>query len=344
MSAASPLRERQRTPGKTWMAAAAIAGIAAIVALIGYFGIGAVWHSLRAIGVRGFAAICVIHLILIAVMGLAWQALLPGTPASKTIWARLLRDSAAEALPLSQVGGFVVGARVLSLFGVPAAVSTASTIVDVTLEFFAQLVYTALGLAVFVRLEPETRAAAPILIGLIVAGFVAAGFVVVQRHGFALFDRIAGELGRAWAERSAAGAAALHAALDAIYRRPFRLWVSGALHLACWIASAIEVWIALRLAGEPLSFMAVLAIESLLYAIRTAAFLVPQAVGVQEATYILIGASFGLTPDLALALSLLKRGRDLAIGLPAIGAWQTIESRRLLRRRVLRGGTLPPGE
>ena len=306
---------------KTLPIVAAIGGVAATVALVAYFGADAVWHSLRAIGWAGFAAICAIHLTLIAIMGLAWQALLPRVPAWKTIWARLIRDSGAEALPLSQVGGYVLGVRALSLFGERASLATASTIVDVTLEFLAQLVYTAIGLALLVRLEPETRAAAPVLIGLFVAGLAAAGFVIAQRHGLALFDRIGRELGRGWAERTAIGAAALHAALDGIYRRPLRLWLSSMLHLFCWVASATEVWIALKLAGEPLSFAAVLAIESLLYAIRTVAFLVPQAIGVQEGAYILLGASFGLTADMALALSLLKRGRDLAIGLPAIAVW-----------------------
>jgi len=342
MNPKSP-RERQKPSRQTWALVAAIAGVAVIVALIGYFGAGAVWHSLRAIGTRGFLAICAIHLALIAVMGLAWQALLPGTPAIKTIWARLIRDSGAEALPLSQVGGYVMGARALSLFGVPAALSTASTIVDVTLEFVAQLAYTALGLALLVRLQPETRAAAPVLIGLGVAALAAGLFIVVQRRGIALFDRIARVLGRGWAERSAAGAAALHAVLEAIYRRRDGLWTSFALHLFCWISSAAEVWIALRLAGEPLSFPTVLVIESLLYAVRTVAFLVPQSVGVQEGAYVLIGAGFGLTPDMALALSLLKRGRDYTIGLPALAAWQMIESRRLLRRRATAGEALPPG-
>jgi glycosyltransferase 2 family protein len=313
---------------------AAVAGVALMVALVAYFGLDAVWRSLRAIGWVGFAAVCAIHVTLIAVMGLAWRALLPGVHPLKTVWARLVRDSGAEALPLSQVGGYVLGARALSLFGVRASLATASTIVDVTLEFFAQIVYTALGLALLVRLEPETRAAAPALIGLAAAGLAAAAFVVAQRHGFALFDRMAKVLGRGWAERGAVGAASLHAALEAIYRRLFGLWLSSVLHLVCWVASAIEVWLALKLAGQPLPFAAVLAIESLLYAIRTVAFLVPQAVGVQEGAYILLGASFGLTADMALALSLLKRGRDLAIGVPVIAAWQAIESRRLMRRRA----------
>ncbi len=312
---------------------AAIAGVAAMAVLVGYFGAGAVLRSLLAVGGAGFAAICAIHLALTGAMGLAWRALLPGTHPWILVWARLVRDSGSEALPLSQVGGYVLGARALTLAGVPGTRAAASTIVDVTLEFVAQLAYTALGLAWLVRLQPESQAAAPVLIGLAVAAFAAVGFVLVQRRGIGLFDRIARYLGRGWAERGAAGAAALHEALADIYRRRGGLWASFSLHLTCWIASAVEVWLALQLAGEPLPFGAVLAIESLLYAIRTTAFVVPNAMGVQEGAYLLLGAGFGLTPEMSLALSLLKRGRDLAIGLPTIAVWQAIESNRLWRRR-----------
>jgi hypothetical protein len=103
------------------------------------------------------------------------------------------------------------------------------------------------------------------------------------------------------------------------------------LDLASWVASVVEIRFALRLMGAPRGFGAVLVIESLLYALRSVAFAVPNAVGVQEAGYLALGAGFGLPPETALALSLLKRGRDLAIGLPALAAYQLIESRRIWR-------------
>lgn len=313
---------------------AAILGVAAMAALVAYFGAGAVFRSMVSVGGIGFAAICGIHLVLIAIMGLAWRILLPGVPAWRCMWARLVRDSGSEVLPLSQIGGYVLGARALILARVPGTLAAASAIVDITAEFIAQVVYTALGLALLVRLQPGAEAVIPTLIGLAVAVASAAGFVFVQRRGFAFFDRIARALGQGWAERSAAGAVALHEALSNIYTHRVRLSGSTSIHLACWIGSAAEIWLALRLAGHPLPFGAVLVIESLLYAIRTVAFFVPQAFGVQEGAYILLGATFGLSPDLALALSLLKRGRDLAIGVPAIAAWQVIESKRLWRRRA----------
>ncbi|HYZ39590.1 MAG TPA: TIGR00374 family protein, partial [Stellaceae bacterium] len=96
---------------------AAIIGLTLIASLIVYFGPDAVLRSLVAFGWGGFAAICLIHIALIGAMGLAWGALLPGTRHWIPIWGRLVRDSGSELLPLSQVGGYVLGARALTLTG-----------------------------------------------------------------------------------------------------------------------------------------------------------------------------------------------------------------------------------
>src|SRR6266478_5068569 len=98
------------------------------------------------------------------------------------------------------------------------------------------------------------------------------------------------------------------------------------------IAATAEAWLALQFAGAPFGWGAVLVVEGLVYAVRSVAFAVPNAIGVQEGAYIILGESFGLTPEMALALSLLKRARDLVIGLPALAAWQLLESSRLWRR------------
>jgi putative membrane protein len=311
---------------------AGLIGLAMIGALVGYFGAGAVIRSLRAIGWTGFLAICAIHLGVISLEGVAWRLLVPGSRAWPFIWGRLIRDAGSEVLPVSQMGGCVLGARAVTLAGVPGTITAATTMVDLTLEFFAKLAYMAIGLIVLVDLRPGVPVALPVTFGLGVTGLFAIAFVVVQRHGFTFFDRFARMLGRGWAERSVAGAAAVHAALSETYQHRAGLWGGFALHLACWIVSAVEVWIALRLAGAPLGFPTVLVIESLLYAIRTAAFAIPNAVGVQEGAYVLIGAAFGLTPELALAISLMKRARDLVIGLPALATWQAAEGGRLWRR------------
>jgi glycosyltransferase 2 family protein len=329
---------------------AAVIGLAVIAALVVHFGAAPITRSLAAVGMGGFAALCSLHLLLIAAMGIAWWLLLPATNPWTEVWARLVRDSVSEVMPLSQLGGYVLGARAGAVAGIPGGAAVASTIVDVTLEFFAQLAFVAIGLLWLLHLEPHWHGAWLETLGLAVALGLAVGWVTAQRHGFGVVDRFAGAIARGWARRTAAGAAALHRTIAGIYARPFGVWASFGLHLGCWIASAAESWLMLRWMQAALGFGVVLVIESLLYAVRSIAFAVPNAVGVQEGAYLMLGAGFGLPPELALALSLLKRARDFAIGLPVLGTYQVVESRRLwhfvdpvARRLLIRSAKQNPG-
>jgi len=318
------------------------AGIATMAALVLHFGAGAVGAALLAVGLAGFVTVVLVHTVLIAGMGLAWQVLLPDAKPWAAIWGRFVRDAGSEVLPLSQVGGYVLGTRAIALAGVPATIGAASTIVDVTLEFVGQLAYIALGLVWLLHLQADGIAPQFIVLGLVVASCLAAGFVVVQRRGMRYVDRIARFLGQGWAEKTAAGAASLHQALEAIYRRRGGVWLSFLLHFVCWVASASEVWAALWFAGQPIPFGSAMVIESLVYAIRSTAFVVPLSAGVQEGAYILLGGAFGLSPEMALALSFVKRARDLTIGLPVIALWWAIEGGRLMRRAAAKTTAASP--
>jgi hypothetical protein len=53
---------------------------------------------------------------------------------------------------------------------------------------------------------------------------------------------------------------------------------------------------------------------------------------VQEVAYALAAPLFGLPPESALALSLAKRARDVAIGLPTLLCWQFAEARHIATR------------
>jgi hypothetical protein len=66
------------------------------------------------------------------------------------------------------------------------------------------------------------------------------------------------------------------------------------------------------------SWVNALLLESLGQAIRGAAFAVPGALGVQEGGYLLLAPLVGLPPDMALALSLAKRAREIILGLPGL--------------------------
>lgn len=283
--------------------------------------------ALNALGWSGFLLFGALRVGVITLMGFAWWIIVPG-PAKPTlhsfVWARWLRDSVAEILPFSQLGGFVSGARAAAISGLPGPMAAASTIVDVTLELAAQLLFTALGLFVLIDTHPGSALTVP-LFGWICAMAVATvAFIFIQRRGIALSERIRAGIFRDWV-RAGQTIEALQTSMIELYARPWTLGRGVAYHALCWIAMVAEAWLALHLMGSKSNVVAVLGIESLLYAARSAAFFVPNALGVQEGAYLMLGGIFGVAPDLLLTLSLLKRARDLALGIPALFSWEAAE-------------------
>ena len=310
-------------------------GIALALYLVLHVGWRDVVSSALAVGWGGFAALCLCSLAQFLLLGVAWYVLFPRTLArSLALWvrARMVRDSAAEALPLSQFGGMALGVRAAVLQGVAPPLAAASMILDVTTEMLAQIAYLAAGVAILAARVPHSGAAASLLraslTGLALATIAGVLFIVAQRHGPRLAAWLSKSLLPAVVGRLAAPTTA---ALAALYRSPGRIALSTGVHFSGWVFSAVPAWLAFHLVGARVDFTAVIAIESLVYAIRSAAVLIPNALGVQEAGYVLLAPLFGVNSELALAVSLVKRARDIGLGVPVLLIWQAVEARRALR-------------
>ena len=317
-----------------------LVGVALATGLVAWFNAGAILATLVAIGWGGFVLICAFHFCLIAINGIAWQVLTPDVASRRWpvfIWARLVRTAAAEVLPLSQLGGPAAGIRLAILHGVPTAMAAAAVIVDVAIEFLTQLAYAVIGLLLLVTASPATDLLLPAAAWLVVAGGLCAAFVLAQRRGGRLLERFEPLIARHFSHALPGKIESVTAALARIHADRRRLAVATVLHFAEWLATGAEAWLALHLMSVPISFTAATGLEGLLYAVRSVAFMVPLAAGVQEGGYLLVGAAFGLAPDQALALSLLKRGRDLALGVPPLLGWQALEGGQWWRSR----GTSP---
>ena len=315
----------------------AAVGVALALYLVRYVG----WHSVLSaaatIGWTGFALFCLGALALFVLLGTAWQVLLPATLAPRLrvlIGARLVRDAGAEVLPLSQLGGIALGVRAAMLQGMSAPLASASMIVDVTAEMLAQIAYAVLGVAILLARVPRssqvTSLTSACVIGLLVAAVAAGLFITLQRRGGRITARLARKLLRS-TDHTFTG---VGRALEIIYGSPARVVLSGTLHLAAWVGNGAVVWLGFRLIGAHIDVAAAIAIESLVYAIRSAGAFVPNALGVQEGAYLVLGPLFGVPPDLALAISVLKRARDIAIGVPVLLSWQAAEGRRAFQTAV----------
>jgi uncharacterized membrane protein YbhN (UPF0104 family) len=149
--------------------------------------------------------------------------------------------------------------------------------------------------------------------------------MVAQRAGL----RLAGRLAASVLPGAATATQAILAELQAIYARPGAVLRAFAFNLLAWLGSALGAWIGLRLMGMPAPCWSVLMVESLIFTLRSMAFFIPGALGVQEAGYLLLAPVAHIAPDALLALSLLKRARDLAIGVPTLLIWQASAVRGL---------------
>ena len=70
-------------------------------------------------------------------------------------------------------------------------------------------------------------------------------------------------------------------------------------------------------------------LEGLTQALRHLAFIVPAGLGVQEGALVLFGHTLGLSTELALAVSAVKRLREVLCGVPPLLWWQWLETRNL---------------
>jgi putative membrane protein len=315
----------------------ALLGLALAIYLVAYTGIGAVFSAAAAVGLGGFGLLCLYALALFVVLGCAWRVLLPESSLANLrvfLWARMVRDAATDVLPFSQLGGIVLGARAAILHGVSDALVYASTIVDVTAEMLAQIAYVALGVLILdLRAPPASFAQSlvkALLIGMVCAVAAAGIFLALQRHGHRVIEKFTARVLPGALLRTMA----VSTALDSIYRSRARVGASIVLHSVGWVASAIGVWIAFRLIGMRVDLKSVLALESLVSAIRSTAVFIPHALGAQEAAYTVLSPLFGIGAEFGLAVSVLKRARDLAVGIPILLIWQAIEGRSASRPAV----------
>ncbi len=310
----------------------ALLGLLLGTLLIAWFDVGRVAAGALSVGWGGFALIIAWQLLIFVILGIAWDVLTqrgPNRTLGVFVWGRMVRDSAANCLPFSQVGGFVFGARAVTLLGIPWPVAAASTVVDVTAEFLAQLAFTALGLAVLLTRAPDSSLATPLELGLALALAAAVAFIFLQRRAAPVFARIGHRIAGRWLSQAQDRVQSVQIEMTEIYRQPLRLALGWAVHLLGWITTGVAGWIAYRLLGVPIELESALAIEALLSALAALAFLVPVNAGVQEAGYAGLGAIFGIPPEISLSVSLIRRARDLVIGVPVLLIWQYAEFRHM---------------
>ena len=283
--------------------------------------------------------ITLFHLVPLILSALSWRQLIsPSSPSAITlIWIRWIRDSINSLLPVAGIGGDIASVRLAHLQGVPGAQAAASMVVDTTIGVATQLIFVISEVGLLLMRSTERSAlvlAWIVLIGTGVFIVLIAAFVLFQHRGlFVGFANLARRLvAEKWLSAFAASASAIDDAVAAVYRSGWSILRATILRLIGWAAGAGEIWLVMQSLGHPLGMLDAFTLESLSSGVRVATFMVPGALGALEGSFILFGALFGLPAQTALAISLSKRVRELALGLPGLFVWHWIEGHYLLRR------------
>ncbi len=307
---------------------ALVIGVTALVAAVLYAGGFAVEQAVLRVGITGLLLLALLHLPAIGLTGSAWWLLgadLPRASPWKFIWARYVREGTAEVLPFSQLGGILAGARSLALTGLPSVPVAATLLVDLLIEQLAKLPYLLAGMALLV-LAGHTAPLRLLGAALVPAGVLALLVGPGRARLAALLGRGLEALARRWPALDTAGSVPLERRL----RWDRRTAEAFATHTLAWALGALETWVACHLMGLAVSPAQALIIDSLFSALRTFGFAVPAALGVQEAGYVVACALVGVPAAPAVALSLVRRVRELLVGVPALGLWQAVEGGRAL--------------
>lgn len=302
------------------------AGLALALWTLGSVGFAEIARALAGLGIGGFLLFLAAYLLVVLALGAAWASSTDdrSRPFWVYAWARTVREAGNDLLPFSQLGGLLLGFKVLAGAGLPLVRIYAATIIDLTTEMVSQLLLVLTGLAVAAmllqgRAVADTSGLAPILwvggLGMVALTLL---FVLLQRPALTLAAKLAAKLLPAAQEMIDD----VRAELVRFGERPAAMLPSFLWNVAAWLLSVFSVWLACRLLGSPIGFMAALALEALISVLRSGVFFMPGALGVQEAGYAFLAPLVGLDREAALALALLKRGRDVVFGVPTLLAWQ----------------------
>jgi putative membrane protein len=314
---------------------ALVAGLALLIVLLKSEG-SAILIPLARAG-RVLLWLVPLHALPLFLDALGWRVLIARWRESRfgtLFWIATIREGVDRLLPAANIGGALVGIRLLAERGVEGVIAAASVTTEVVLTVVSQYVFVMVGVLCLLRLTGTVQFTDDVLIGLAASLPLVVLLAVLLRYG-SMFERMERFAVRLLGEDKLSFLAGQSADLDAAIRElcadPSRLLTTIAWQVTGMVSGSLETWLALRWLGHPVPFGAAIALESLTMTVRNFVFLVPAGLGVQEASLVGFGALLGINGDLALALSLAKRMREILFGVPALLSWYWVEGRRELQ-------------
>ena len=319
---------------------ALIAGLGVMILLIAHEGAVGIIKLLSKAGWM-LLLLLPLHVLPLLLDAAGWRTIIFARCRLLTLFLiAVVRQAVNGLLPVANIGGELVGIRLLARTGVDGTLAAASVIVEVLLTIVGQYLFVALGVVLLLQVTQAMRLTNELLLGLAASAPVIALLIVLLRHG-SVFERLQHMAARFGPNLRDSGVTVRGADVDAAIGTLFgaygRLARAIGWQFAGLLAECLETWAGLWFLGVSVGFSKALILESLTQAARQFLFIVPAGLGVQEVGLVAVGHLLGIGSDVALALSLAKRMTRIVFGVPALLAWQWTETKEGLKRFRERG-------
>ncbi|SAK67989.1 membrane protein [Caballeronia calidae] len=259
----------------------------------------------------------------------AWQVLLGGRlPLMTLSWIAVVREAVGRLLPVLGIGGELIGIRLASRYEKDVSVVSASVVVETLVTVAVKFAFAMLGLAILcMDLSAAHGLSRIIAWGLLTSLPIAfCAFAVAQRG--APFRRLEAMACRWIGESNALvmklDGKRLDDEISSLLRRTSQCASAFAWQFSSYVVGASEIYLGFAMLGHPVSIAAAVAIEALTQCIRSAFFIMPAGLGVQEAAIVTISGAFGIDREAALSLALLRRAREFIWGAIALALWRVL--------------------
>lgn len=298
-------------------------GLLTLCLIVWHIGPRNIYEAVARLGPGALLLILLPSILMYALEAYGWRMTLGRYAHIVPFWKLLAIRTAGEVVnmttPTAYVGGEPLKAYLLKQYGVPMVEGLASVVTAKTTMTIAQIGFILVGMAMGFWLlgtggsPGKTAMATMVSVGLLAFGV--GGFLLIQRRG--IFSSLL------WAVRKIGLAIKV---LDSHEERLLELdrtiaafyvknrsgfLMSVLLFFFGWLVETIEVFVMLRVLGEPATVTAAIAIGALSVFIKGGAFFIPGSLGAQDAGNLLLVTTFGYGEVAGIAFALLRRFREL---------------------------------
>ncbi len=279
--------------------------------------------------------------LLVATQG--WLCVFPEGAAPRYVHALVamwVGRAVNDLLPVATIGGEIIKARMLFIKGYAGLDAAASVMVDKAVQALSVACWGCIGVLVLLMISRHAELAGYAVIGFLILSISAMIFMRMQHLGIlGVLAKSGGRLIKTDSWRGLTlNAHQVDERIRQLYSHHHQIIGCLLLRTASLALQTLEVWLACYLLGHPISLPEAVMLRSLTSTLSDIAFIIPNAYGVQEGAFIIIGSMIGLSAELALALSLSLRIRDLLLDPAGLIYLQHLESRRYLAQKKLASG------